>query len=217
MRSRTKLMIGGLTVALALAAAVNTATARRFEVSEQHVFGDSPEVTFEAGGTQIVCAVSVEGSFHSKTISKVSGQLVGYVTEVIVQHPCRSGELWILNGIEVIQGVRSPNTLPWHVLYLAFRGGLPRITEIEGALIGSKFKIEAVGVLCLYATTTTKWGEAQIKVEEGGKVTRIVANGEKRAPLFEGGVFCPSEYSQRGEGIVATQGTHREIFVRLVQ
>jgi hypothetical protein len=217
MRRRTRIIIGGLTGALALAAAVNTATARRFEVSEQHLFGDSPEVTFEAAGNQIICAVSVEGSFHSKTISKVSGQLVGSVTKVTVQHPCIRGELWVLNGIESIQGITTPNTLPWQVLYLNFRGTLPRIAEIEGALIGSGFKIEIVGVLCLYKTTATKWGEAQIKVEAGGGITRIVANEEKRAPLFEGGAFCPSEYSQRGEGIVATQGTHREIFVRLVQ
>jgi hypothetical protein len=217
MPRRMRIIIGGLTVALALAAAVNTATARRLEVSEQHFLALSAEVTFEAAGIQIVCAVTAEGSFHSRTISKVSGQLVGVITEAAAQHPCRRNELWILNGIERVQGATAPNTLPWQMSFLSFRGTLPRIQEIEGALIGAAFRIEALGILCLYKSTSTKWGEAQIKIVEG-RITEIRANEEKRGPLFESqsGAFCPSEYSQIGFGMVTTPG-HREIFVRLVQ
>jgi hypothetical protein len=218
MRRRTRIIIGCLTVALALAAAVNTATARRIEISEQRFLMLFTEVTFEAGGISIVCPVTVEGSFHSRTIAKVSGQLIGYVTEAIFQHPCRQNNFWALNGTEVIQGVRSPNTLPWHILYLNFGGVLPRISEIEVAIIGSKVRAEAAGVLCLYATTSTQWVEGQIRVEEG-RVTRLRVNEEKGAPLFESqsGVLCPASYFQKGEGIIATQGVHRAIFVRLVQ
>jgi hypothetical protein len=220
MLRRTKIIVGGLTVALALAAAVNTATARRIEVSEQRFLILFSALTLEAGGNQFVCPLTMEGSFHSRTISKVSGQLVGYVTEAIFQHPCRTNELWALNGIERIQGATAPNTLPWHILYINFRGVLPNITEIELKFIAHGFRTEIAGILCLYRipASVTKWAEYQVKVE-AGRITGIRFNEERRIPLFESqsGAFCPVEFVMAGEGIVATQGVHRAITVRLIQ
>jgi hypothetical protein len=219
MRQRTRIIVGGLTVAIALAAAVNTATARRIEVSEQHFLVLFRELTFEAAGNQLVCSVNIEGSFHSRTISKVSGQLIGYITEAIVNgHPCIRNNLWLLNGIENPQNAGAVQTLPWHILYLNFRGELPRITEIELKLIGVALRFEILGILCLYKTTPTKWMEGQIRVE-AGRVTHLVVNEERRIPLLESqsGAFCPAEFIMRGEGQVGTQTGWREIFVRLVQ
>jgi hypothetical protein len=218
MTKRTKLIIGGLTVAIALAAAVNTATARRFEISEQRFLILFTELTFEAGGNQVICPVTLEGSFHSRTIMKVSGQLVGSVTEAIARHPCQQNTGWALNGIENIQGTTATNTLPWQILYIGFRGTLPNITEIELSLNGAKFRTEVIGVLCLYASRETRWMEAQVKVS-AGRITTIRVNEERRIPLFESqsGLFCPAEGIMRGEGIVATQGVHRPITIRLVE
>jgi hypothetical protein len=219
MTKRTKLIIGGLTVAIALAAAVNTATARRIEVSEQRFLVLFRELTFEAFGNQVVCSVNIEGSFHSRTISKVSGQLIGYVTEAIVNgHPCIRNNGWALNGVERPQETAAVQTLPWHILYLNFRGTLPTINEIELKLINAQFRVEIGGILCLYKSTTTKWMEGQIRVE-AGRVTRLKANEEKQIGLFESqsGALCPSEGVMKGEGAVGTQVGWREITVRLVQ
>lgn len=205
-------------MAVALAAAVSSASAQRLEVSEQHFLVLFRELTFENGGTiTVVCPVNIEGSFHSAVIRKVSGQLIGYITEAIAHHPCRTNEGWALNGIERIQGITSPNTLPWHILYLNFRGILPRITEIEVKLVGAAFRVEILGALCLYQSTQTNYMEGQIKLTEG-RVTALKANEEKRVPLFESqsGALCPAEGVLKGEGSVGTQTGWREITVRLV-
>jgi hypothetical protein len=222
MRQRTRIIIGCLTVAMALAAAINTAAARRIEISEQRFLILFRELTFEGAGVEtIVCPINLEGSFHSRTISKVSGQLIGYITEATVNaHPCPRGNMWWLNGVEVVQGITSSNTLPWHVLYLGFRGTLPRIMEIEIALVGAKFRRETSGILCLFATTTTAWIEGQLRLEAAsGRVTAFRFNEERRISLFESqsGAFCPSTLLFSGEGTVGTQTGWREITVRLVQ
>jgi hypothetical protein len=221
MTKRTKLIIGGLTVAIALAAAVNTAAARRFEVSEQRFLVLFRELTFTGSGgvinPTVICPVNIEGSFHSRTISKVSGQLIGYITEAIVHHRCIENEAWALNGTEVAQGATVPNTLPWHILYLGFRGTLPRIVEIEVTIDNGKFIVEAAGVLCLYAATTGHPMEGQIHLNETGRVTVLRASEEQPIPFFEGSGFCPPNGTLRGEGTVGTQSTWREITVRLVQ
>jgi hypothetical protein len=218
MTKRTKLIICGLAVALALAAAVNTATARRIEVSEQRFLVLFRELTFAAGGNNVVCPVNIEGSFHSRTISKVSGQLIGYITEAIVNHPCITNNGWALNGIEVIQGVRSANTLPWHILYINFVGTLPNIREIEVSLVNAQFRVEVFGVLCLYKSTTTSWMEGQVLLE-GGRVVGLRSNETRSIPLFEtqSGALCPGSGTLRGTGTVGTQERWLAINVRLVQ
>jgi hypothetical protein len=218
MTKRTKLIVGGLTVALALAAAVNTATARRIEVSEQRFLVLFRELTFVGGAFgSVICPVNIEGSFHSRTISKISGQLVGYVTEAIVHHPCRGGEAWTLNGIERPQGVTSTNTLPWHLLYLSFTGRLPNIEAIELTLDNGQFVVEVVGVLCLYRATTGSPMKGRVNVGAGGGVSSLTVNETAGIPLFEGSGLCPRPGFLRGEGTVGTQSEWREIFVRLVQ
>jgi hypothetical protein len=219
MTKRTKLIIGGLTVAIALAAAVNAATARRFEVSEQRFLVLFRELTFESTGGNVICPVNIEGSFHSKSITKLSGQLIGYITEAIVHHPCQQNNGWALNGIEVIQGITSPNTLPWHILYISFMGTLPNIREIEISLTGAKFRVEVVGVLCLYASESRNWMEGQVLLE-GGRVVGLRANEEHRIPLFEdqsGFRLCPPTGVLKGTGTVGTQERWTAITVRLVQ
>jgi hypothetical protein len=223
MRNRTRIMLLVLTTALALAAAVGSAAANRIEMSEQRFLVLFRELTFEGGGgINVVCEVNLEGSFHSRTLSKVREQLIGYVTEAVVhrnaEERCIQNRAWVLNGVERIRGTTTaPNTLPWHILYNGFRGPLPTITGIIVLMRGAGFLVEVgLGTTCLYLSTTERPLEGTINVS-AGTVTELSANEEFRVGLKEGTFGCPAEGAMRGRGPIGTQVGWRLITVRLVQ
>jgi hypothetical protein len=90
-----------------------------------------------------VCRVTFEGSFHSRTFSKVARALVGYITSAIVAEAgCTGGSARAL-----------PTTLPWHLQYASFTGTLPDITGIRLRVVGAGFQIQEPIVTCLYRTS----------------------------------------------------------------
>jgi hypothetical protein len=216
MRKRTKIIVGGLTVAIALAAVVSTAAARRIELSEQRFLILFVELTFEAGNFTFICPINLEGSFHSRVFSKISGQLVGSVTEATAHACSGSSFIWMLNGVErTPQGATTPNTLPWQVSFIGFNGVLPRIREIELSVTNGSFGLEFDG-LCLYKATSREWIGLEVHLEEG-RAVRVRWSETRRIPLLEGIFLCPSSIIFKGEGTIGTQSTWREITVRLVQ
>jgi hypothetical protein len=146
MSHRSRLLLASFAAAALLALAAGTASARRFELTNQRfrvVWASFEFIVSEIMAT-IRCPLTMEGSFHSKTFSKVSGQLVGYVTSAKVADPCEGGRVSTL-----------PETLPWHIRYASFRGTLPRITEVTLQLIGASWfmDIQPFGIRCLFRTT----------------------------------------------------------------
>jgi hypothetical protein len=226
MQQRVKITLLVLTAALALAAAVGNATARRLEVSEQRILVLFRALSFASGGTtQIVCDLNIEGSFHSRTFSKVSGQLIGYITEAIVHRPCIRGSMWVLNGTERLpDGTLTRNALPWHIRYDHFEGTLPVITIIDLQLVGFAFLVEIGGLSCLYTSTAAKPMVDLAMIEGGGlghpvgQVTGLRRKEEFPIPISAGQSFlCPQALELKGTGQVGTQTEWRLIFVRLVQ
>jgi hypothetical protein len=214
MPKRTRIIIGGLITALALAAAVGTANARRLAMSENHFLSHFRTLTFAAGEFNIICAVSIEGSFHEKTLEKVANSLVGYISEARVKRPCTQGEAWIQDTQE--RGAGEPESLPWHITYERFIGALPNITGIELLLPTALFLVE-VGIKCVYRATTTSPMKGIITREAGGRVTGLRANEAKPIPKTEPSNFlCPPSGNLIGTGIVGTQVGYREITVTLV-
>jgi hypothetical protein len=218
MRKRTRIIIGGLTVALALAAGVSTATARRFEVSEQRFLILFSELSLVSGVTILACSpLTIEGSFHSRTISKLSGQLIGHITEATFHNgECGGFLVWMLNGVEIQQNGTVRNTLPWHVLYKGFEGVLPSIRGIELSIINMQFGLNNSGFLCLYQTESRRWLEFHVFLERG-TATEVRVSEERAIPLMEGGIVCPTSLSFRGRGAIGTQGRWAAISVRLVE
>jgi hypothetical protein len=224
MRNRTRLLLTGLIAALALSAAVTTAHARRIELSNQRIravwTATEPLQLIGAFEVAIRCRVTIEGTFHSRTLSKVSGQLVGYITSAAVQRPCTNGEAWVQNGTEEIppgSGLH-PNSLPWHILYISFRGTLPNITNIRLSLREVGFLVRGpFSTSCLYRTTNTSPAMGEIEVS-AGEVTGLTPDETVPIPPFttlEG--FCSSGRFA-GRGTVTLQGsTTTRIRVRLVQ
>jgi hypothetical protein len=225
----TRIQLGALLAALALSAAVTTAQARRLELSNQTfraVWDPIHRLTFleEGAGVNVACSVTLEGSFHSKTLSKVCGQLVGYVTKATLLHTCNGGDAFILNGTETLpNGNATPNTLPWHVRYERFEGTLPNITGVTLQLIGASFLVRipfgALFIGCLYRSTAASPARAIAQLF-GGLAEPLRADEESPIPIsarLELGELCPANGFLRGNATLRVQGSERtQINVRLV-
>jgi hypothetical protein len=215
MRTRSKLLLGTLTAAIVLAALVNTATARRLEISNtgiRHVWTNLEFTGF--GGLFIVrCPVTLEGTLHSRTISKVSGQLIGYITRAIVgpREQCTGGSAVILTV-----------TLPWHINYDRFIGELPRIRGIRLQLLNAGFNITArilgAETTCLFKSTHERpaFGILELNTETG-RVENLRADETEGIPRFEGAAACPSSGEFRGRATTTLLGNTTPITIRLVQ
>jgi len=223
MRNRSKILLSALAAALVLAAAIGTAQARRIELSNTNiraVWTAAEPLVFETSLANISCSVTLEGSFHSRTLSKVSGQLVGLITRAAVARPCNVGEAWVLNGVERLSnGTTTMNSLPWHVRYDSFTGTLPRIEKIRLQLIGASFLIAFAGQGCLVRTEAAHPAFGFVEVEVLGGVTGLRADETVSIPpnvKLEGLLNCPNGRFV-GRAAVTLLGNTTRITVRLVQ
>jgi hypothetical protein len=219
MRIHARLVFAALTAAVVLGGAVGTASARRLEISNQAIRAVWATLKFAPSPTSSInarCPVTLEGSFHSKTISKVSGQLVGYITRAENANgtvpPCRYE-----GGISELRILRE--TLPWHVQYSEFRGTLPRITAVSLRLVRASFRLRGpFGEACLYASTAAQPAFGIVTINENtGQVTGLRADETRSIPLSAPNGFCPAEGIFEGSASVTVQNTTTAITIRLVQ
>jgi len=210
MRTYVKLTLTAATAAVVLGTAVSSVTARRIEVSSQR-FHQLWLIEIVGQFATIRCPLTLEGSFHSKTTSKVAGQLVGYVSRITVGNTsCPAGHLTALT-----------ETIPWHITYEGFGGVLPRITEIRLLYIGMAFRAELLGSSCLAVTTNTEPAEGALVVEPNtGQITLLNPNPNRSIPTTAG---CPAGPTVHVEGLSEVfaggveSGNSTRITVRLVQ
>jgi hypothetical protein len=221
MRNYLRLLLTALIPALTLSAAVTTAHARRIELSNTRI--RLVWASFELVGVFEVAvrcsSLTLEGTIHSRTFSKVSGQLLGYITSAALKRPCTSAEAWVLNGTEQLPNGTKPTSLPWHILFVSFTGVLPRISAIRLSLRGFGFLISSFGTGCLYLTTNAHPLIGELSANETtGDVNEFRPDETASIPPFailEG--FCESARF-RGAATVTVQGsTTTKIKVRLVQ
>lgn len=209
MRFRSKLVLAAFAATAVMALAASSAGARRISTTAQGFRAVWASLEFSAGGFVIRCPVTLEGSFHSRTISKVCGQLIGYISRAFVRETgCAGGS-----------GRALTETLPWHVQYLGFEGTLPNIESIRLILVGARFRVvNSNGTACLAGTTQAHpaGGIANIV---SGSVNTLRADETMRIPLG-GGFVCSfaGESTFAGTAEVFVQGsTTTRITVRLVQ
>jgi len=205
MRNRTKLVLTALTAALVLSAAVGSASATRLEISNTGIRVLYRALTFSesGGGSETICPVTLEGTFHSRTISKVANSLVGFITRAFsASASCTgAGRAVVLAG-----------TLPWHVRYESFEGTLPNITGINLLLEGASFLITEFGVSCLYR------GQARgTAVREAGGAITLRADPNRLIPKSSGGILCPANGRFAGAEPVTNLGGTTPIRVTLVR
>jgi hypothetical protein len=209
MRTRSKLLFAGLTAALMLSMAVASASAGRLSVSNRNFRIVWNPLTLEstAGIATIRCPVTMEGSFHSATIRKTIGALVGHVTRAFVNRSACAG------GTATIHG----ETLPWHTQYGGFEGTLPNITGIRLNLVGATFEVEDGTALCTTRTTAAQPGVGIARVGAGGVITGLRADETRTIPL-SGEFLCAfaGEGTFAGTGTVTLLGASTSITVRLI-
>jgi hypothetical protein len=184
MRTHTKWLLSGLAAAVLLGLGLSSASAKRIQISEQRFYIIWSTLQFrEAMELQRVeCPVTLLGSFHSRTISKVSGLLVGHIRHAILAtERCTNGTAVIL-----------PTSLPWNLRFHGFSGTLPRIELIWLQLIVFSYKV-TTGIECLYVTTATEPEIIEFSVaRETGLVTNgAAAIGFSIRPLI-GPPLCPT-------------------------
>jgi hypothetical protein len=220
-RTRSKLALTALAAALVLGALVSDAGARRFEVSNQHfraVFAELKTIG-SVFGIEIACAVTLEGSVHSRTISKVSGQLIGYITRAIVTHPCTEGEMFVLNGFEPIEDLAvADQTLPWHVRFNSFAGTLPNISRLNVQVIRYSILISTPLEECLYQSDVTRPAFMEFEII-GGHLERLRHDETRTIPLLMTlGGLCEPTVRLAHDAPVKLQGSATtRIRVALVQ
>jgi hypothetical protein len=166
----SKLLLAALGATIVLGAFVSTASARNLSISTQFIRTAFTSVRFsEPFGGRTDCAVTLEGSLHTRTIAKVAGTLIGYITRADLG-TCATGTATILR-----------ETLPWHVRYLAFAGTLPNITRLIINVIGASFRVRFPGgTECLARTTPEQPGIGSF---ERDITTRELTSAEIRGTI----------------------------------
>ncbi|MGN6188199.1 MAG: hypothetical protein ACTHOE_04820 [Conexibacter sp.] len=156
-----KLLLGALGATVLLGALVSTASARNLQLTNQTWRSTFREIRFRLPFGDTVCPATLEGTFHSRTIAKVAGSLIGYVTRAAFGAPCTSGTATVL-----------AETLPWHVRYLAFSGTLPEfINSIRVNVVDVSFRVREPGLnVCLVRSTAAEPVLISFARENGGAV-----------------------------------------------
>ena len=205
MRTSAKLGLTALMAALLLASAISTASARNLSVSNQNIRVTWSSLEFVSAVT-VRCRVTLEGSFHSRTIVKVARTLIGAITRATVD------EANCTNGV----GRPRNETLPWHITYEGFAGTLPNINTVFVLLSRLRFNLVVPG-LCTgdYGIATDNiTGAAAVT---GGEITSLdPVAGRNRATRHSGTAFCPATGTFVGRGTVTLLGTTTRIRVTLI-
>jgi hypothetical protein len=207
MRNRSKLLVAGIAAALLLSFAVGTSSANRLSVSNRNFRIIWTPLALNPGNVR--CNVTLEGSFHSATINKTVGALVGYVSRASVAAPaeCTNGEATI-----------AQESLPWHVRYRSFTGTLPRITGVSLSLINATFRVHvnSLGATCEVRTEAGRPAVGIAEVNETGTITGLRADETTRIPLAGLCGIFGTEGSFAGTGAVTLLGATTRITVRLI-
>ena len=128
----------------------------------------------------VICPLTLEGSFHSRSFAKVPGALIGYITRARLEEElCSGGEARYLQ-----------ETLPWHLQYASFSGFLPNITSITTNVIGLGIVVTRFGRSCLYRTTMATPGVLTWFREPEGALRGIRWSESERIPSITREEFC---------------------------
>ena len=163
----SKMLLIAVGAALVLGALVGAASAGRLSSTSTTFRAPFSRVVLSGAFGTIDCIVTLEGSLHTRTITKTVGRLIGYVTAANLG-PCASGSATFLR-----------ETLPWHLTYRSFAGTLPNITAMNVDMSGYSLQYREPLFTCLFRSGT---GAAAMVLtfnrEAGGALTTAIISGE---------------------------------------
>jgi hypothetical protein len=222
MRTSVKLILTALAASLLLSAMVSTASARSLSTSNQNIRATWTSLEFEAPGNTIRCQVTLEGSFHTRTIAKSPEALIGAITKAIVnQSACTNGSGATFNGVERYNGTTTPNTLPWHLQYNSFTGTLPNILTVRVALSRFRFGITIPFACTAQVGNTTDRIVAAAALGAGREITELTpVEGSNTATVIRRDSdpfgLCPGTGVLRGRALVTLLGATTRITITLI-
>jgi hypothetical protein len=196
-----------LSAILFMAIAVTVASAGRIATSSRNfrIVWTGLVWTDESGSGQITCPLTLEGSFHSSTISKVPNALIGFVSRAsTASASCAGGGFTVLTA-----------SLPWHVTYDSFTGTLPAITGLNILLARTAIMTNVFGINCLYQENGVRRFRARLNVS-GGVLSTVTPDATIRLPKFSGSFLCPSEQGYTGTGNITNLANTARITITLI-
>ena len=207
-----KLLVSSI-AALALGAGV--ASASKFSINEPRVrvtWTPLTRLSFSSAVAEVACAVTLEGSFHSSTISKTARALIGYISRAsIATAECIANG----NGVSSGSAVLLPATLPWHIQYDSFTGILPTPSGARIRLVDASFRARITifisTIECLYRSTAANPLVGRAELNAGGTILKLRADEAFEIPYVEGPGTCPASIAPRGEGTVRRLGTTTQL------
>lgn len=161
----------GWTLALtcALVFAFNaTASARALSWSSQTFRATFARVDFQVLFATAECTLTLEGSFHSRTLTKTAGALVGAVTRGTIG-ACARGSATLLQ-----------ERLPWNGRYRSYSGTLPNVTVATLDIVNGEIQARdpTFGTICLFRLSPERGIAAAFAREAGGALTQLTLSGE---------------------------------------
>lgn len=169
-------LLAGILAVVALSACVSSASAGRLSFSSREWTATWNSIVVTGGFGAVTCpALTLAGTFHSSTITKTSGSLIGYVTDARSPGGACSGTI---SGTTVLR-----EQLPWHVRYRSFAGTLPNITSIAMNIVGFGYRVrESIfGIICLFRSTEAAPLVITWNRGESGAVTSTTMNETLRS------------------------------------
>jgi hypothetical protein len=205
MRTSAKLGLTALMAAVLLASAVSTASARSLSVSNQNIRATWSSLEFVSAVT-VRCRVTLEGSLHSRTITKRLGTLIGAITRAVVdERNCTNGT-----------GRPRTETLPWHITYEGFRGTLPNISAVFLLLSRIRFNLIVPGLCTGDYGISSDNITGQANVASGEFTTLEAVTGRNTATRHSGTAFCPASGRFAGQGNIFLLNSTTRIRVTLI-
>jgi len=208
MRTYIKLGLTALIAAMLLASAVSTAAARNLEFSTLRFRVTWSNLEFQTGSLRIRCQITLEGSFHSRTIAKVERLLIGAITRInIKEEICVEGR------------VRPAQAPPWHLTYEGFTGTLPSIVTVRFLLQRFQFLTEVAGVNCKFGTAVDNLTFSGLLNGAMEWTNLVPLTGRNIAHLLEGSLLCPTQgtlVASNQDGVVTFLETALRIRIRLI-
>jgi hypothetical protein len=208
---RTKFILAGITASLLMGFAVSAATAGRISTSNTKFRVTWASVRFFTAESEVEvrCPLTLEGSFHSATLRKTRGALIGALTRGIVKgDACAGGTVTVLQ-----------ESLPWHVTWESFRGTLPRIEAVAFLLRRYEFRLEVSSITCLYLDQNRPEENLAISATvnpETGQITTTTVLGGRYASWRSGSAFCPRRGLFEGAGQAFLLGNTTRITITLI-
>jgi hypothetical protein len=208
-------LLGALAAVLSILI-VDSASGSRFSINGRTFRTVFAPLNISPNFWPVSCEMTLDSSFHSSTIVKTRGALLGWVNAARIRRPCEgNGNAWFLNGSEQQDLNVIASTLPWHIRFDSFTGTLPTITSVRLQIIGIAILVRVV-FDCLYQSTVERPAYLIFDLDATGTVINTRFDRSSAIPKKSGGAFCPATGEGEGTGTSRLTPTEVPAVIRLI-